>query len=202
MRKRKKKTHGGRDEGGQKIIIKKTPLFLICLYKDNKFAFLEKQRRRCRKKDSKTWGWGRIGDPASSVIHLNFWKGSKGSLEKPWLSQKTPAARPFTGMQDVILVAKPTCVIIDPSDDYLPWSTLLCTDQCYYRDQIPVNGQFGDRVEWRRVPGRSWWPWWDVRLRNGQPAVRTEPRVRDVSRTILTGIHTDVQEVSQNDAFE
>lgn len=57
-------------------------------------------------------------------------------------------------------------------------------------------------MERRRVPGRSRWPWWDVRLWNRQLAVRTESWVRDVSRTILTGIHTDLQEVSQNDVFE
>lgn len=69
-------------------------------------------------------------------------------------------------------------------------------DQHHHRDKMPVNRQPRRNVQQRRVPGGPGWPGRDVRLWDGQPAVRTEPRFRDLAWTLPTWIHTHVQEVS------
>lgn len=70
-------------------------------------------------------------------------------------------------------------------------------DQCHHRDQIPADGWRSGSVERQRVPGCYRWPWRDVHLWNRQFAFRPKPRVWDVPWTIFTGIHTNIQEVSE-----
>ena len=68
------------------------------------------------------------------------------------------------------------------------------TDQRYHRDQVPDAGRLGGHVERRGVPGGPGGR--DLLLRDGQPAVGTEPQLRDVRQALPAELHPHLPQVS------